>query len=319
MKLSGKRIFITGGAGFIGSHLTERFIEDNKIIIYDTLHRNALQHTSFKGNKNLTFIEGDVLDVKNLHKSIKDIDLVIHLASIAGVPTVIEHPNKTLKINLIGAYNVLEECRINNVSDFVDFSTSEVYGPVNYRTPESGVNTIGPKERPRCVYALAKLASEHLSYSYFKEYGLKSRSVRPFNVYGPRQMGEGAVNSFVRKAVKNEPLTVYNEGNQIRSWCYVTDMVDAIQSILLNDNTIGESFNIGNPQATSSALDTALRIVKLANSSSKIEFKKADFHDVEVRVPNIDKAKRVFGFEPKVPFDEGLLKTINWVKSIEKN
>jgi len=318
MKLKNKTIFITGGAGFIGSHLTDRFIDDNKIIVYDTLHRNALQYSESKNNKNLKLIKGDVLDIDKLHDSMKGVDTVLHLASIAGVNTVINHPNKTLKVNLIGSYNVLEQSRINDVEDYLDFSTSEVYGPMNYRAPESGVNTIGPREQPRWIYALAKLASEHLSYSYYKEYGLKSRSVRPFNIYGPRQVGESAIHSFTEKAINNDQLVIYNEGNQIRAWCFISDMVDAIETMLLSHNTIGECYNIGNPEATSTTLDTAQRIIRLSNSKSKIIFKKAEYHDVEVRVPNIDKAKKVFGYTPKVSFEEGLKKTIDWAETMNK-
>ena len=315
MKLSGKRIFITGGAGFIGSHLIDRIIEDNEIIVYDTMHRNALEFTNLKDHKNLKLIKGDVLDNEALEKSLDKVDIVIHMAAIAGVGTVVKKPSTTLKINLMGSYNVLEACRKKNVNRVIVFSTSEVYGPNVYQASEDGMTTLGPIGEPRWVYALSKLASEFFADSYHREYGIKFTSVRPFNVYGPRQIGEGAIHNFIVKAIKNESLTVHEPGSQIRSWCYIDDMADALEEILTNKKSEGEVFNIGNPQATSTTLQTAKTVIRLANSKSKIEFKELKYPEVNIRVPSIDKAKRILGFSPKVSFEEGIKRTIEWYKS----
>ncbi|MBL7056539.1 NAD-dependent epimerase/dehydratase family protein [Candidatus Woesearchaeota archaeon] len=317
MKLKGKRVFITGGAGFIGSHLVERIVDDNELIIFDNLSRDALKNCSFKDHKNIKIISGDVLDQDALNQNLKDVDMVIHLAAIAGVNTVISKPTSTLKINLIGTYNVLEACRKNNIKKSVIFSTSEVYGPNVYEADEAGSTTLGPIGKPRWVYAMSKLGSEFLGDSYQREHGIKFTSVRPFNVYGPRQIGEGAIHNFIVKAIKNEPLNVHLPGTQIRSWCYIDDMVDALELVLTSKKAEGEVLNIGNPQATSTTLRTAETIMRLANSKSKIEFKELHYPEVNIRIPSVEKAKNILNWEPKVGFEEGIKKTIDWYNSVK--
>lgn len=317
MKMKGKRIFITGGAGFIGSHLIERIIGYNEVIVFDNLHRNALQYTKLGNHKNLKLVKGDVLDAEALEKSMDRVDVVIHMAAIAGVGTVVEKPTTTLKINLMGTYNVLEACKKKNIKRYIGFSTSEVYGPFIYQADEAGMTTLGPIGKPRWVYAMSKLASEFLADSYHREQGIKFTSVRPFNVYGPRQIGEGAIHNFIVKAIKNEPLEIHNSGSQIRSWCYITDMIDALELILANDKSVGEVFNIGNPQATSTTLQTAETVIRLANSKSKIIFKELKYPEVEIRVPSIEKARIILGFEPKVGLEHGIKRTIEWYRRLK--
>jgi len=314
MNLKGQKIFITGGAGFISSHFIERIIDDNEVVVFDNLHRNALQYANLEKHKNLSLVKGDVLDSEALNTALDNADIVIHMASIAGVGTVVSLPTTTLKINLIGSYNLLEACRNKNIKRYITFSTSEVYGPNVYQADESGFTTLGPIGKPRWMYALSKLASEFLAESYQRQFGMKFTSIRPFNVYGPRQIGEGAIHSFILQALKDEPLTVHNNGSQVRSWCYVDDMVDAMQKILENKKSEGEVFNIGNPQSTSTTLQTAETVIRLSSSRSKIIFKEIEYPEVEIRVPSIEKAKRILGFEPKVSFEEGIKKTIDWYK-----
>ena len=314
MKLKAKNIFITGGAGFIGSHLIERIIENNKVTVFDNLSRNALEKTNFKNHKNLTIVEGDVLNQSQIEEAIKNQDIAIHMAAIAGVGTVVSKPSTTLKINLLGTYNLLEACKKNNVKKAIVFSTSEVYGPNVYEADESGFTTLGPIGKPRWVYAMSKLASEFFAESYYREYGIKFTSLRPFNVYGPGQIGEGAIHNFIVKAIKNEPLIVHQPGNQIRSWCYIDDMTDSLELVLTNPKAEGEVFNIGNPQSTSTTLQTAETVMRLASSKSKIEFKELQYPEVNIRIPSIEKAKRVLGFTPKVGFEEGIKRTIEWYR-----
>jgi len=317
MKLKGKKIFITGGAGFIASHIIERVVDDNEVIVFDTLHRNALQYTDIKDHKNLKIVKGDVLDTDSLEKSMDNADIIIHMAAIAGVPTVVSKPSTTLKINLFGSYNALEACRKKSIKRFIVFSTSEVYGPNVYQADEAGMTTLGPIGEPRWVYAMSKLASEFLAESYHREYGIKFTSVRPFNVYGPRQMGEGAIHNFVERAVKNQPLTVHEPGSQIRSWCYIDDMTDALEKVLTDKKSEGEVFNIGNPQATSTTLQTVKTVIRLSGSKSKIEFMELKYPEVNIRVPSIKKAKRILGFVPKVSLEEGIQRTIEWYRTLK--
>lgn len=314
MKLKGRKVFITGGAGFIGSHLVERIIDDNEVVVYDTLSRNALAKSRVAKHKNLTLIKGDVLDTQTLGESVKDADIVLHMAAIAGVGTVVSNPGTTLKINLIGSYNVLEACRQQGVRRIITFSTSEVYGPRIYQAEEDGHTTLGPLGKPRWVYAMSKLGSEFLAESYQREFGMTFTSVRPFNVYGPGQIGEGAIHNFIVNAIADKPLIIHKPGSQVRSWCYITDMVDALQAILTTKKAEGEVFNIGNPMATSTTLQTAQTVIRLAKSRSKLEYRDLKYPEVDIRVPSIAKAGKLLGFEPKVGLEEGIAKTIEWYR-----
>lgn len=239
---------------------------------------------------------------------------MIHCAAIAGIYSVVNNPARTMSVNLIGSYNVLEAARLNHVKRVIDFSTSEVYGPHVYRGQETDPTIIGPIGEPRWVYALGKLASEHLTHAYGKEHRIEVTSVRPFNVYGPRQMGEGAIQQMILKSLQGEEVTVYNDGVQIRAWCYVTDFVTAICSVLDNSECNNQVFNIGNPKTSITVLGLAEKIIEMTGSKSKIVFKKHPGAEIEVRIPNIDKAKELLGFEPRVNLTRGLQETIDWYK-----
>lgn len=313
-----KKILITGGAGFIGSHLCERLINNNKVVIYDNCHRDALQYTGLKDNKNLTFVKADILDAKKINKAMRGCDIVIHLAAIAGVDTVIKKPIVTMKINLLGTYNALESAIANKIKLFVNFSTSEVYGPYTYKGAESSMTTQGEVGQMRWTYAVSKLAAEHLSHCYYQEYGMAFVSVRPFNIYGPRQVGEGAIHKFIARAVNNEDIVIYGDGTQIRAWCYIDDFAAGVISTLSNTKAAGHVFNLGNPQSTVTMLQLAKRIIELGNSSSRIVFKENSMPDVEVRVPSIKKAQKLLGFNPLVSLDDGIIKTFQWYKGFKK-
>lgn len=314
MDIKGNRILITGGMGFIGSWLVENLIDQNEIVIYDIGHRNALKYLNLENNPNISIIMGNILDLGSLKKSAKDCNLIIHLAAIAGIDTVIKKPSTTMKVNLLGTYNILEVALDLDIDRYIDFSTSEVYGPYVYKGDEDTMTSQGKVGIPRWTYAVSKLAAEHLSHSYHHDYGLPVTSIRPFNIYGPRQVGEGAIHKFILAAINNKDLLVYGDGNQIRAWCYVSDIVEAIFLVLKNKEAIGESFNIGNPQGTITILGLAEKIIELSRSKSKIAFKKRDYVDVEVRVPDITKAEKLLGYHPKIGITEGLLKTIEWYK-----
>ena len=189
MKIAGKRIFITGGAGFIASHLIEKLIDDNEIVVYDNLLRNALRYTAVQDNPNLRFVNGDVLDAGALTAAMEGADICVHAAAVAGIYSVGANTSRTMKVNMLGTYHALEAAVANQVPRFIDFSTSEVYGPFVYRGKESDRTTLGPVGERRWVYAVSKLAGEHLAAAYADDYGLRVTSLRPFNVYGPRQVG----------------------------------------------------------------------------------------------------------------------------------
>jgi UDP-glucose 4-epimerase len=312
--IGGRKLFITGGAGFIASHLIERLLDQHRITIYDNLHRNAVRFTNLARHPNLTFIQGDVLDAEKLAAAMTGSDVCVHAAAIAGIYSVAQKPTLTMKVNFLGAYHALEGAVRNGVRRFLDFSTSEVYGPFVYRGKESDETTLGKVGEKRWVYAVSKLASEHFAHCYHEEHGLAVTSVRPFNVYGPRQIGEGAIQQMVRQALRNEDITVFNDGTQIRSWCYVGDFVDGLVQALSREGAENEVFNLGNPLATITVLGLAQTIVRMTGSRSRIVFRPHPGPEVEMRVPDISKARELLGYDPKVGLEEGLGRCIEWYR-----
>ena len=314
--LSGAHVLITGGAGFIGSHLVEHLCQRNKLRILDTLRRDALRPAGLHARDNVELVEGDVMDAAAVRRAMDGITHVVHLASIAGVDTVMKQPALTMRISLLGTANVLDAAlESGRCQRFVDFSTSEVFGRYAYHVTEFDVTTLGAVGEARWTYAVAKLATEHLAMTYHRQHGFPAVGIRPFNIYGPRQVGEGAVHHFIVRAIKGEPLTVHNDGSQIRAWCYIDDIVDAVERVLVDDRAVGHSFNIGNPRSTVTIYNLAREIVRLAASSSKIEHVVWNHPDVELRVPNVGKAKELLDWSAKVDLEEGLLRTISWYRS----
>jgi nucleoside-diphosphate-sugar epimerase len=312
---SGRRVLVTGGAGFIGSHLVERLTPGNEVVVFDNFRRDALTGEGHDQRPGVTVVRGDVLDRDALAAAMEGCDAVVHMASIAGVDTVLRNPVATMRIAMLGTDNALEAAQAHgSIRRFVDFSTSEVFGRYAYHVTEFDSTTLGAVGEARWTYAVAKLATEHLAMNYHKEMGLPTCSIRPFNVYGPRQVGEGAVHHFIRRALAGEPLMVHNDGSQIRAWCYIDDIVDAILAALENDAAVGHAFNIGNPRSTVTIYNLAREIVRLSSSGSPIEFVDWPHADVEIRVPAVGKAEERLGFRAQVDLEEGLLRTIQWYR-----
>ncbi len=314
--LRGKRICITGGAGFIGSSLALRLVDDNEVVIFDNLHRNAMKETTLQQHANLTFVEGDVLDAEAVKAAVDGCDVIVHMASIAGVDTVMKNPVLTMKVSLLGTYHALEAAKDSGRCErFIDFSTSEVFGRYAFRVTEGDATNLGAVGEARWTYAVSKLATEHLAQNYHKQYGLPALSIRPFNIYGPRQVGSGAVHHFIVRALKGEDIIIHNDGSQIRSWCYIDDIVDGILLALTRDSAVGQAFNIGNPRSTVTIYDLARAIMRLSSSSSRLKHIEWNFPDVELRVPAIEKARDLLGYQPRIDLEEGLLRTIYWYRS----
>jgi UDP-glucose 4-epimerase len=310
--LTNKRICITGGAGFIGSHLAQKLVTDNDVVVYDNLHRNAIQFAHLDGHPHLTFIKGDVMDAEGTRRAVAGCQIVIHCAAIAGVYSVDRNAVTTMEVNLLGTNQVVRAALATGVERFVEFSTSEVYGPFIHKGKEDDLTTIGPVGENRWVYAASKLASEHLSFAHYKEDGLPLVIVRPFNVYGPRQVGDGAIRGMTLQALQHAPITLYNDGTQIRSWCFVEDFVDGVLRCAENPSAIGHAFNIGNPQGTATNFELANLIIRLTNSKSEIVFKPHPGPEVDLRVPSIEKAQSLLGFKPTVSLEAGVKETIAW-------
>ena len=314
-----KTIFITGGAGFIGSTLAGYLVENNKIILFDNLKRNSLQSRSFKDHPNITLVQGDVLDFEHVSNAMQGADIVVHCAAIAGIDTVIQSPTNTMRVNMIGSANVLEAaCRQSNIERVVCFSTSEVFGQHAFRSNETDKTVMGKVGEARWTYAVSKLAEEHLAIAYYQEKSLPTTVVRPFNVYGPGQVGEGAIRIFIERAINNEPIEIHGDGTQIRAWCYVDDMIDGTMRCMINPKAIGESFNIGNQRAVVTIYGLANTVVRVLDSQSPIRFAHKDYVDVELRIPAVQKARELLDFEAQVDLDEGIRRTAEYYREIMK-
>jgi UDP-glucose 4-epimerase len=315
--LTGKRIVITGGAGFIGTTLARRLVDENELVALDNLHRDTLGGTNLVVHPNFTFVEGDVLDLERLTDIVSGATHVVHCAGIAGVDTVLASPVRTMRVNVIGTYNVLEAAiqSRDTIERLVDFSTSEVFGQYAFNVHEAHVTTIGSVGEARWTYAVSKLAGEHMAHAYHAELGLPTASVRPFNVYGPGQIGGGAIRAFIEAALEERDLTIHGDGSQIRAWCYVDDMVDGALLALEHPSAAGESFNIGNARSAVTIHDLAQRVKRLSGCPGEIVFQPLHYTDVELRIPNVDKARDLLGFEAKVDLDEGLERTIAWYRA----
>ena len=308
--IQGRTIFITGGAGFIGSTLAGRLLDANRVVLYDNLARDTLRDQVFRNHPNLKLVEGDVLDAPALADAVRGADIVVHCAAIAGIDTVIKSPVRTMKVNLVGTTNVLEAARaLPDCRRVVCFSTSEVFGQHAFRSSEVDDAVLGQVGEARWTYAVSKLAGEHLAIAYCNETGLPTTVVRPFNVYGPGQTGEGALRTFILRALRGEPIEIHGDGTQIRAWCYVDDMVEGVLRAMEHPGAIGESFNIGNQRAVVTIYGLANAVVRVLGSRSPIVFARKDYADVELRVPAVRKAREILGFEAKVDLEEGIART----------
>jgi len=302
------RILITGGAGFVGSHLTDRLVTDgHQITILDNLATGRKENLSAHlAGKSVNFIEGSILDLPLLDGLIKETEYVFHLAAAVGVFNIVNHPLDSLMTNIRGTENVLESAHKYSKPVFVT-SSSEVYGKnVSDSLKESDDRILGAPVTLRWSYSEAKAIDESLAYAYWVEKKLETRIVRFFNTVGPRQLGAYGmvVPRFVQFALKNEPITIYGNGEQTRCFGHVLDAVDAVVRIAFAENTIGKVINIGNDFEIS-INELAKKVIADTNSNSEIvyvpyvEAYGDGFEDMERRVPNIELIKSLVGWEPK--------------------
>jgi UDP-glucose 4-epimerase len=302
------RILITGGAGFIGSHLCERLLADgHKVIVLDTNVTGRLSNlASAMNSPNFKFVEGSVLDIDLLTSLVKDIDYLFHLAAAVGVFNIVNNPLVSLLTNIRGTENVLEAAYSSNIPVFLT-SSSEVYGKnVSDSLSESDDRILGSPLTLRWSYSEAKAIDESLAYAYHVEKQLETRIVRFFNTVGPRQLGAYGmvVPRFVKAALVNEPLTIYGEGSQTRCFAHVYDVIDAVVAIAFAKNTVGKVINVGN-NFEISINELAKKIISETKSKSEIvhipygDAYGDGFEDMERRVPNIDLIKELVGWQPK--------------------
>lgn len=314
--LSQSKVFITGGAGFIGTHLAAELADRNEVILFDNLHNCAYANTLLKDHRNVRLIEADVRDLATLQRSLDlDIEYVIHAAAIAGVDTVIANPTKVLDVNVKGTFNVTEAAaKLPRLKRFVDFSTSEVFGEHAYNVSEFEIRPTLSVGEARWTYAISKLVGEFIVHSHFVQNAIPSVTLRPFNIYGPNQVGVGAIHHFVKRAIAGEDLVVHDDGSQIRAWCYIDDFVRGALLAMTSDCSVGRSYNIGNPRSTVTVYNLARMTIDAAKSKSRIIFKPMHHSDVALRIPDISSARNDLGYEPTVELEEGLRRTIQWYR-----
>ena len=216
---------------------------------------------------------------------------------------------------MIGTANALQAAKeLEDLERFIDFSTSEVFGQSAFRADENHTTHIGAVGEARWTYAVSKLAGEHLAKAYNQEFGMPTVTLRPFNIYGPGQVGEGAMRIFIQRCLKNEEIQIHGDGNQIRAWCYVDDFIEGLLLAMSHPGAIGESFNIGNPRAVLTIYGLAQTGVRVLGAKSPIRFARKVHADVELRVPSVAKAKELIGFEAKVDLEEGVLYTAEFFR-----
>ena len=270
-----------------------------------------------KNVSDINFIKGDVTNLENVKNSIVNCDLVIHLAAALGVVNVEKDPVQTLDINLGGTKNVLEACKANNIKKIIFSSSSEVYGePAKIPIKENDPIT------PITTYGISKLASEEYIKSYSKSYGIQYTIFRLFNVYGAMQNTQWVLPEFVDKAISDKQISVHSDGSQVRAFCYVSDIADAFQSVLETAN--GEIINVGNSSNPISIKELAKKIISLTNSRSKIKFvpfEESNRNRAEImkRIPDINKAKKILNYSPKITLDEGIEKVVKYRKEINSD
>lgn len=300
--------------------LIERHIAGNEVAVFDSMSRDALQHRDIspEDRARIKIYKGDVTDADALAAAIEDFapTHVVHCAAIAGVDTVIRSPTTTLRVNILGTANLLDALHRSDLvlERVVLFSTSEVFGQQAFHSAETSSAVIGPVGEARWTYAVSKLADEHFGFAYFKEFGLPVTVVRPFNVYGPGQIGEGALSIFIQRALRNEPIEIHGDGVQIRAWLYVDDMIEGVTRALTMDQAVGESFNIGNSRAVTTIFGLAQTVTRILGSSSLIGFSGINVADVELRVPDVAKSTELLGFTAEVGLEEGIPRTAEYYR-----
>lgn len=305
------RTLVTGGAGFLGSHLCDRLIQEgHEVICMDNLITGDLSNISHLfGQERFRFIKHDVTEYIYIEGKL---DNILHFASPASPIDYLELPIHTLKVGSLGTHKALGLAKAKNAR-FLLASTSEVYGdPLVHPQSEDyfgNVNPIGP----RGVYDEAKRFAEAMVMAYHRYHGVDTRIARIFNTYGPRmRLRDGrVVPTFLVQALKEEDLTVFGDGTQTRSFCYVSDLIEGIYRLLLSDET--EPVNIGNPEEMS-VLEFAKVVLRITGSKSKILFKPLPQDDPKIRQPDIRKARRILGWEPKVSLEEGIRVTMEYFK-----
>jgi nucleoside-diphosphate-sugar epimerase len=317
---TGTRILVTGGLGFIGAWVASELLDQgNSVISVDSSDISGSTAEALSLHKHDAFehIQIDVRDGALGDHLPSDVNYVIHAAGILGVQNVIDNPILTLDVNITGTKNILEwAARQGSLRRLIVISTSEVYGIEARNAAESDELKIAMGS-DRWGYAVSKLASEFIGRAYLAERSVPLTTVRPFNVYGPYRRGRNAVTSFASAVTRNQPLTIEGAGQEIRSWCYITDFVECVIRCLGCEDALGEVFNVGNPTRPLTTLELATLIRQIGGGSSEVIHIAARSAEVIVRTPDIQRARDILGYKPLVDIEDGLDQVMRHMRSEE--
>ncbi|MEM3556250.1 MAG: GDP-mannose 4,6-dehydratase [Candidatus Micrarchaeia archaeon] len=323
--IAGEKILVTGGAGFIGSHVADALVERNEVIVLDNLSTGKMRNIEHNlGRGGFKFIKGDVRDADAVRKAARGCSIIIHEAAVVGVKHYVEDPLKVLLVNSVGTENVLEAARRNDAK-VVFASTSEVYGrseklPLN----EGGERVLGSTKIDRWCYSTSKAFDEHLCFGYYKKYGLPVVILRYFNSYGPRADGSDystVIPIFINRVLRNKPPQVHGDGKQTRCFTYISDTAEGTLLAAEKKSAVGEVINIGTDVETP-IIELAKKVIEIAGKKLKPEFIPYEsfygksYEDIRRRVPDTRKAKKLLGWEPKVSLEEGLRMTVAWYRKV---
>jgi UDP-glucose 4-epimerase len=323
--ISGENILVTGGAGYIGSHIVDALVERNRVTVLDNLSTGKIENIRHNLNrKGFRFIRGNVEDIKTVRKASKGCGVIIHEAAVVGVKHYVKDPLKVLLVNSLGMENVLEVAR--KIDAKVLFaSTSEVYGKSeSLPLRENGDRLLGSTAIDRWCYSTSKAFDEHLCLAYYKRYSLPIVILRYFNSFGPREDGSeysAVIPIFINRVLRNKPPQVHGDGKQTRCFTYISDTVEGTLLALEKRGAVGEIMNIGTDVETS-IIKLAEIIIRMCGKGMKPEFVSYEsfygrsYEDIRRRVPDINKAKKLLGWEPKVDLEEGLMRTIAWYRRV---
>ncbi len=310
----GRPVLVTGGRGFLGSHFALRLAasapDGGEVVCVDDGTRDCYAALGVVPPANLRFVRGDVRFPGDWLPDIGPCSAVVHFAALAGVSTYYRVPRKVMEVNGLGTARLLDALAHAPPALFVNVSTSEVYGRDAEGADEAGPTPIGPTSDPRWTYACSKIFAEHLVFATARTTGLNVVSVRPFNVYGPGQMGEGAVRNFASRAVRGEALKVTGDGSPTRAWIYVDDFVEAVLALAATPSAWGRTYNVGKPDTLVATRDLAERINAAAGNEAGIEFVPHPGQDVRARWPRTEAIREATGWVPRVDLDEGLARTV---------
>ena len=317
------KILLTGGAGFIGSHLAAELLgRGHEVFVMDNLSTGRLENLRhIQSNSGLHLKEGNILDIEVLEPLVQECDEVYHLAAAVGVRLIMEKPVETIMTNVRGTENILELCRKHSKKIFIA-STSEIYGKnKNGPLSEDDDRILGSTKKHRWAYANTKTLDEFMAFAYHQAYGLPIVIARLFNTVGPRQTGRYGmvIPNFVRSALDNKPINVYGTGDQTRCFAHVSDVIQGLVGLMEHPEAVGDVFNVGNSEETSIA-EVARRVKAMTGSSSEIRYIPYDeaygegFEDMERRVPNLAKIKDLIGYEPQSKLDDILTSVIEYFR-----